>query len=78
MRWRLIICVESPLDLWLVVEAYHKVGHQLKEVLPQAQEEVQVEVADVDLAVNPGEVHVTHALKTVDVVYTEASVHTWV
>ena len=68
--------MESPLDFWLIVEAYHEVGHQLEEVLPHAQEEVQVEVADVHLAVYPRVIHITHTLKTVHVVDTEASVHT--
>lgn len=74
----LIIDVESPINFWLIVEAYHKVGHQLEEVLPQAQEEVQVEVTDVNLAVYSWVIHITHALKTVDIVDAEASVHTWV
>lgn len=72
----LIIDVESPLNFWLIIEAYDKVGHQLEQVLPQAQEEVQVEVTDIYLAVYPWVVHITHTLKTVDVVDTEASVHT--
>ena len=72
----LIVDVECPLNFWLVVEAHHKVGHQLEEVLPQAQEEVKVEVADVYLAVYPWVIHITHALKTVHVVDTEASIHT--
>lgn len=45
--------MEVPVNFWLIIEAYHKVGHQLEEVLPQAQEEVQVEVTDVYLAVYP-------------------------
>lgn len=52
-RRGLIINLESPLNFRLIVEAYHEVGHQLKEVLPQAQEDIQVEVADVHLAVYP-------------------------
>ena len=68
--------MESPLDLWLIIKAYHEVGHQLEEVLPQTQEQVHVEVADIHLAVYPGVIHVTHALKTVHVVDAEASVHT--
>lgn len=68
--------MESPLDFWLVVEAYDEVRHQLEEVLPQAQEEVQVEVADVYLAIYPGVIHVTHTLKIVHIVDAKASVHT--
>lgn len=74
--WRtLVINLEAPLNLWLIVEADHQVGHQLEEVLPQAQEDVQVEVADVHLAVDPRVVHVTHTLKTVHVVEAKASIH---
>lgn len=76
VRWILVVDWEGPFDLWLVVEADHQVGHQLEEVLPQAQEDVQVEVADVHLAIDARVVQVTHALKTVHVVETEASVHT--
>lgn len=68
--------MESPLNFWLIVETYHEVGHQLEEILPQTQEEVQVEVADVYLAVYPRVIHITYTLKTVHVVDTEASVHT--
>lgn len=67
--------METPLDLWLVIEAYDEVGHQLEEVLPQAQEQVHVEITDVHLAVDPRVIHVAHALETVDVVDAEASVH---
>lgn len=67
--------MESPLNFWLIIQAYHEVGHQLEEVLPQAQEEVQVEVTDIDLAVNPRVIHVAHTLESVHVVDTEASVH---
>ena len=74
-RKGLFIVLEYPLDFRLIVEAHHEVGHQLEQVLPHAQEEVQVEVADVHLAVYPGVIHVTHTLKTVHVVDTEASVH---
>lgn len=49
----LIVDLESPLNFRLIVEANHKVGHELEEVLPQAQEEVQVEIADIYLAVYP-------------------------
>lgn len=72
----LIVDLKPPLNFWLIVETNHEVGHELEEVLPQAQEEVQVEVADVYLAVNPRVIHVAHALKTVHVVDTETSVHT--
>lgn len=74
--WVLVVNWESPLDLRLVVEADHQVGHQLEEILPQAQEDVQVEVADVHLAVDAGVVQVAHALEMVHIVEAEASVHT--
>lgn len=72
----LIVDLESPLDFRLIVEANHEVGHELEEVLPQAQEEVQVEVADVYLAVYPRVIDVAHTLKIVHIVDAEASVHT--
>lgn len=70
-----LIHLEVQIDLRLIVEAYHEVGHQLEEVLPEAQEHVQVEVAHVHLAVNPRVVQVAHALEAVHVVEAEASVH---
>lgn len=70
-----LIHLEAQVDLRLIVEANHEVGHQLEEVLPEAQEHVQVEVADVHLAVNPQVVQVAHALEAVDVVEAEAPVH---
>lgn len=70
-----LIQLEAQIDLWFIVHVYHKVGHQLEEVLPEAQEHVQVEVADVHLAVDPRVVQVTHALEAVHVVEAEASVH---
>lgn len=76
VRWVLVVDREGPFDLRLVVEADHQVGHQLEEVLPQAQEDVQVEVADVHLAIDARVVQVTHALEAVHIVETEASVHT--
>lgn len=73
-----LIQIEAQIDLWFIIQAYHEVGHQLEEVLPEAQEHVQVEVADVHLAVDPRVVQVTHALEAVHVVEAEASVHAWV
>lgn len=72
----LVVDREGPFDLWLVVKADHQVGHQLEEILPQAQEDVQVKVAHVHLAVDARIVQVAHTLEAVHIVETEASVHT--
>lgn len=64
-----------PLDLRLVVHAQDEVGEQLEDVLPHQQETVEVEIADVYLAVIAGEADLTHTLEFVDEVAAVSAVH---
>lgn len=69
--------MKPPLHLWTIIEAHDEIGQELKQVLPQSQEQIQIEVTDVDLAVHAWVVHVAHTLVAVDIVHTKASVHAW-
>ena len=77
LHWWGLIVEELPLNFWLIVKSPHKEGHQLEHVLPRAQEDVQVKVTDIHLAVYPCVIHITHALKTVHVIHAEAAGHAW-
>ena len=71
----LILHLVGPFYLRDVIQVPHLVGHDLQEVLPQNQEEVEVEVTGVRLAVDAPVVLITHTLPAGPLVQAQPAVH---
>jgi hypothetical protein len=64
----------SPVDHRSVIKVQDEERDQLEEVLPEQNSHVKVNVAYVDLAIVPGETHVTHTVVVVNEVSAVAPV----